>query len=64
MSDIANKIGTEQHPEELATKADGEPTEKGLANVAGGIEQMLNIGSQSLGAGAGKITFNPFSVTR
>jgi type VI protein secretion system component Hcp len=28
------------------------------------IEQTLNIGSQSKGAGAGKITFNPFSITR
>ena len=28
------------------------------------VEQTLNIGSQSGGAGAGKITFNPFSVTR
>jgi type VI secretion system secreted protein Hcp len=28
------------------------------------IEQILNIGSQSRGAGAGKITFNPFSITR
>jgi len=28
------------------------------------IEQTLNIGSQSSGAGAGKVTFNPFSVTR
>jgi type VI secretion system secreted protein Hcp len=28
------------------------------------IEQILNIGSQSKGAGAGKITFNPFSITR
>ena len=28
------------------------------------IEQTLNIGSQSGGAGAGKITFNPFSITR
>ncbi len=25
---------------------------------------MLNIGSQSTGAGAGKVTFNPFSITR
>ena len=29
-----------------------------------GIEQTLNIGSQSTGAGAGKVTFNPFSITR
>lgn len=28
------------------------------------IEQTLNIGSQSRGAGAGKVTFNPFSITR
>jgi type VI secretion system secreted protein Hcp len=28
------------------------------------VEQTLNIGSQSKGAGAGKITFNPFSITR
>lgn len=28
------------------------------------IEQVLNIGSQSSGAGAGKVTFNPFSITR
>jgi type VI secretion system secreted protein Hcp len=28
------------------------------------VEQTLNIGSQSSGSGAGKITFNPFSITR
>jgi len=28
------------------------------------IEQTLNIGSQAGGAGAGKVTFNPFSITR
>jgi len=28
------------------------------------IEQTLSIGSQSTGAGAGKVTFNPFSITR
>jgi type VI secretion system secreted protein Hcp len=28
------------------------------------IEQTLNIGAQSTGAGAGKVTFNPFSVTK
>jgi len=28
------------------------------------IEQTLNIGSQSTGSGAGKVTFNPFSITR
>jgi len=28
------------------------------------IEQVLNIGSQSSGAGAGKVTFNPYQITR
>ena len=28
------------------------------------IEQTLNVGSQSSGAGAGKVTFNPFTITR
>jgi type VI protein secretion system component Hcp len=28
------------------------------------VEQTLNLGSQSTGAGAGKVTFNPFSITR
>jgi hypothetical protein len=36
--------------------------------VSGGesfdLEQVLNIGSQSTGTGAGKIAFNPFSITR
>lgn len=28
------------------------------------VDNNLNIGSQSTGAGAGKVTFNPFSITR
>ncbi|MDE2005477.1 MAG: type VI secretion system tube protein Hcp [Rhodospirillales bacterium] len=28
------------------------------------IEQVLNIGSQSSGIGAGRVTFNPFTITR
>ena len=28
------------------------------------MPKSLNIGSQSTGAGAGKVTFNPFSITR
>jgi type VI secretion system Hcp family effector len=28
------------------------------------IEQTLNIGSQSGGAGSGKVTFNPFQITK
>lgn len=31
---------------------------------SGSVEQTLNIGSQSAGAGAGKISFNPFSITK
>ena len=41
--------------------------EKGLFEIEDfsfDIEQTLNIGSQSTGAGAGKVTFNPFSITR
>ncbi len=30
----------------------------------GGQQPTLSIGSQSTGAGAGKVTFNPFSITR
>lgn len=35
-----------------------------ISDYAFDIEQTLNIGSQSSGAGAGKVTFNPFSITR
>ena len=71
---------SQQHPISLplsATSQDSqnktnlqrELTEDELNTVAGGtdsfdIEQVLNIGSQTSGAGAGKITFNPFSITR
>ncbi len=47
------------------TKTDS--TAKGLFEVEDfnfDIEQTLNIGSQATGAGAGKVTFNPFSITR
>lgn len=52
-----------------ATKpAKEELNEQDLNKVSGGgsfdIEQVLNIGSQSSGAGAGKVTFNPFSIKR
>ena len=36
----------------------------GGGSAAADIEQVLNIGSQSSGAGAGKVTFNPFSIIR
>jgi hypothetical protein len=35
-----------------------------MTGVSAGLEQTLNIGSQSSGAGAGKVTFNPFSITK
>ncbi len=49
-----------------AAKAHGAPN-SGLFEVEDysfDIEQVLSIGSQSTGAGAGKVTFNPFSITR
>lgn len=35
-----------------------------VETVSFDVEQTLNIGSQSTGAGAGKIMFNPFVITR
>jgi len=35
-----------------------------VASYSFDIAQTLNIGSSSSGAGAGKVTFNPFSITR
>ena len=35
-----------------------------VASFSFDIAQTLNIGSASSGAGAGKVTFNPFSITR
>ncbi len=38
-------------------------TEADVSAVAGGTA-ALNNASQSTGAGAGRVTFNPFSITR
>ena len=38
------------------------PTE--LISYSFDIEQTLNIGSQATGAGAGKVTFNPLTITK
>ena len=49
------------------TGADGKEYRSGLFEVEDysfDIEQALNIGSQSSGSGAGKVMFNPFSITR
>lgn len=35
-----------------------------IYSFSGSQQQTLNIGSQSTGAGAGKVTFQPFSVTK
>jgi len=53
-------ISTSQDAPNDAKQGKGELSEKDLAKVTGGIEQVLNIGSQTSGAGAGKVTFNPF----
>ena len=52
---------------ELANPFTAAFSNKGLFEVEDysfDIEQTLGIGSQSTGAGAGKVTFNPFSITR
>jgi len=52
---------------ELASPFTGAFSKKGLFEVEDysfDIEQTLGIGSQSTGAGAGKVMFNPFSITR
>ena len=46
--------------ETSTTKKSDELQEDEISQIHGGIEQVLNIGSQSSGAGAGKVTFNPF----
>ena len=49
------------------TAAQGSGDNRGIFEVEDfsfDIEQVLSIGSQSTGAGAGKVTFNPFSITR
>lgn len=56
-----------QDAKELAQPFADAFNKKGLFEVEDysfDIEQTLGIGSQSTGAGAGKVTFNPFSITR
>lgn len=54
--------------DQLATKVPGPAMKPGtvfeIDDFSFDIEQVLNIGSQSSGAGAGKVTFNPFQITR
>jgi len=47
-----------------ATITTRELSNQELDIVVGGIELVLNIASQSSGAGAGKVIFKEFSITR
>ena len=61
-----SQVDLTHNKEELATMSP-KPAEGALFEVEEynfDVEQTLNISSQSSGAGAGKITFNPFSITR
>lgn len=65
-SQVDMKQSAQDSPE-LAKPFTDAFTNKGLFEVEDysfDIEQTLGIGSQSTGAGAGKVTFNPFSITR
>lgn len=61
-----SQVDFENNKEELATS----PVKPGKGSVFEvdeynfDLEQILNIGSQSSGAGAGKVTFNAFNITR
>jgi bacteriocin-like protein len=63
-----NKRSENKTTQNETKSAKDELSEQDLNKVSGGdsfdIEQVLNIGSQGSGAGAGKVTFNPFSITR
>jgi len=62
-----SQVDMSKNNEELASDLKNYATASQLFEVEDysfDIEQVLNIGSQSTGAGAGKITFNPFSITR
>ncbi len=61
-----SQVDMSKNKEELASKP-SQPAAGSLFEITEysfDIEQTLNIGSQSSGAGAGKVTFNPFSITR
>ena len=62
-----SQVDMSNNSEELASDLKGYASNKQLFEVEDysfDIEQALNIGSQSTGLGAGKATFNPFSITR
>jgi type VI secretion system secreted protein Hcp len=62
-----SSVDLSKNNEELAKGFVTANSSKGLFEVTDydfDVEQTLNIGSASSGAGAGKITFNPFKITR
>lgn len=62
-----SQVDLSKNKEDLAAKTTPIPGPGALFEVkeySFDVEQTLNIGSQSSGAGAGKVTFNPFSITR
>ncbi len=64
--DAESQVDFSKNAEELANKPTALTAGKvfEIEDYSFDIEQTLNIGSQSSGSGAGKITFNPFSITR
>ncbi len=64
--DAESQVDFSKNSEELSTKPSSLTAGKvfEVEEYNFDIEQTLNIGSQSSGAGAGKVTFNPFSITR
>jgi bacteriocin-like protein len=68
---MTDSKSTDQTAPDVVPSTESEISDKELDKIVGGaeeakfdVEQVLNIGSQSSGAGAGKVTFNPFSITR
>jgi type VI secretion system secreted protein Hcp len=62
-----SQVDMSKNTEDLASDLKGWASASQLFEVEDysfDIEQVLNIGSQASGLGAGKVTFNPFSITR
>ena len=61
---VTTAIAHELSNKDLDIVAGGGSTVGSGVTTSADVEQVLNIGSQSSGAGAGKVTFNPFQITR
>lgn len=60
--DLANEL-TDEQLQVVSAGTPSKPTKSStfeIKDYSFGVEQTLTIGSQSSGAGAGKVTFNPF----